>query len=300
MSLTGETALVTGGTDGIGKAIAVGLAHTGRRVMIVGRDADKGARAESEIRTSTRNAHVYFVQADLSLVSEADRLADEVIRRCTTLSYLVHSAGIVRGRWELTAEGIESNFAVNYVSRFALSQRLLPLLAASGRPNRKARVVVISGAAQNGTIYFDDVNLTGRFSTVRAILQCCQANDAFTVELASRLAATGDSRVTINCLKVGVVKTNIRRQFPMWMKFVVPLIMDPLFALSAEDVAAEGLRLLLGPEFEDVTGALFRLIRKFKAIPVPKSIGDPELRHKLWELSERLLVLGRPGDAECD
>ncbi len=279
---------MTGGTDGIGKAIAVGLAHTGRRVVIVERDAEKGARVESDIRASSGNAHVYFVPADLSLVQEADRLADEVIRDCTTLSYLVHSAGIVRGRWELTAEGIESNFAVNYVSRFALSQRLLPLLAAAGHPHRKSRVVVISGAAQNGRIYFDDVNLAGRFSTVRAILQCCQANDAFTVELADRLVKAGDPRVAINCLKVGVVKTNIRRQFPTWMKLVVPLILDPLFALSTQEVSTEGLRLLLGPEFEGVTGALFQLILRFKAIPVPQAIQDPEMRRKLWQLSERL------------
>ena len=177
---------------------------------------------------------------------------------------------------------------MNYVTRFALSRRLLPLLTASGHPNRRSRMVVISGAAQNGTIYFDDVSLAGRFGTVRAIRQCCQANDAFTVELADRLAQTGDSRVTISCLKVGVVKTSIRRQFPTWMKLVVPLIMDPLFALSTHEVAAKGLRLLLDPEFEAVTGALFLFIRRFKALAVPQSIQDANTRRRLWLLSEQL------------
>lgn len=297
--MTHETALVTGGTDGIGKAIAVGLAHTGRCVVIVGRDADKGACVESEIRASTLNPHIYFVQADLSLVKEADRLADEVIRGCTTLSCLVHSAGIVRGRRELTAEGIESNFAVNYVSRFALSQRLLPLLTASGRPSHRSRILVISGAAQHGTFDFDDVNMASRFSTVRAILQCCRANDAFTVELADRLASAGETRVTVNCLKVGVVKTNIRRQFPAWMKLVVPLIMDPLFARSAQEVAADALRLLLGPEFETVTGGLFRLIQTFKAIPVPPAIKDAQMRRRLWQLSEHWINVYRKEKVGC-
>lgn len=283
-----ETALVTGGTDGIGKAIALGLARSGRRVVVAGRNADKGARVESEIRRSTLNAHVHFIQADLSLAREADRLAAEINRGCSTLSYLVHSAGIVRGRWELTTEGIESNFAVNYVSRFALSLGLLPLLAASGRPGRASRIVIINGAATNGKIHFDDVNLTGRFGTVRAILQSCQANDAFTVEFADRLAQAGEARVTISCLKVGVVRTNIRRHFPGWMKVLVPLVMDPFFALSPHDVARQGLRLLLEPEFEGVTGGLFRFIRRFKAIGLPQTIRDPHMRRHLWQLSERL------------
>jgi len=283
-----ETALVTGGTDGIGKAIAVGLARSGRRVVIVGRDGDKGARVESEIRASTGNARVVFAQADLSLVRESDRLADAVIRDCATLSSVVHSAGIVRGRRELTADGIESNFAVNYVTRFALSQRLLPLLSTSSRPNRRSRILVISGAARNGRIDFDDPTLSRRFSTVRAVLQCCQANDSFTVELAERLATAGDFRVAVNCLKVGIVKTNIRRLFPTWMKLAVPLIMDPLFALSTNQVAAESLRLLVGPEYEDTSGALFSLIRKFKPIRVPPSVEDRNERRKLWLLSERL------------
>jgi NAD(P)-dependent dehydrogenase (short-subunit alcohol dehydrogenase family) len=286
--MTTETALVTGGTDGIGKAIALGLARTGLEVVVVGRDRSKGARAESDLRRSSGNDGVHFVPADLSLTGEADRLAAEVIRGHPRLSYLVHSAGIVFGRWALTAEGVESNFAVNYLGRFALTQRLLPLLTESARPNRRSRVLLVNGAATNGTIHFDDVNLTRSFGTVRAILQCCQANDAFTVECADRLTKRGEQRVSVNCIKVGVVRTNIRRHFPAWMKWLVPLVMDPLFALPAEQVAARALQLLVAPEFESVTGALFTCIRRFKAIDIPLSIREEEMRRRLWELSERL------------
>ena len=142
--MTGRTAIVTGGTDGIGKEVARGLARRGVRVLVVGRDPDKGARAERELRDSTGNPVVEFLPADLSLVREANRLADEVAGRCVALHYLVHSAGIVRGRRELTAEGVESNFAVNYLGRFALTGRLLPLLESSGRPGGAARVVIVA------------------------------------------------------------------------------------------------------------------------------------------------------------
>src|SRR5438874_13651303 len=86
------TALVTGGTDGIGKEVARGLAAAGVRVFIVGRDPEKGRRAAEELRGAGANADVQFLRADLSLMGEANRLAEEVARRAGALHYLVHSA----------------------------------------------------------------------------------------------------------------------------------------------------------------------------------------------------------------
>jgi hypothetical protein len=114
---------------------------------------------------------------------------------------------------------------------------LLPLLEAAGQPGNAARIVIIGGAAQNGRIYFDDVNLTPNFATLRAVAQFCQANDVFTVELARRLAATGDSKVNITSLKVGVVSTNIRREFPWWMRLLVP-VLDPFLSQTPQEAAA--------------------------------------------------------------
>ena len=284
-----KTALVTGGTDGIGKAIALALARADCDVLIVGQQEEKGIRACHELRELSGNPDVHFTQADLSLVQGANGLADEVIRRWPHLSYLVHCAGIVRGKRVLTPEGLESNFAVNYLSRFVLSARLLPLLRASSSVNGTGHILVVSGAATNGTIHFDDVNLTKNFGTLRAVLQCCQANDALTIELAARMVASG-ARVTINCLKVGVVKTGIRSGFPTWMKWVVPLIMDPLLALTPSDVATSAIALLQDPAFEHTTGALFQLIRTFKPVAIPKSLRDPAIRGRLWQLSERLVA----------
>src|SRR5262249_26460885 len=157
----------------------------------------------------------------------------QLAQRFASLDYLVHSAGVVRGRRQLTAEHIESNFATNYLNRFVLSQRLLANLAAADRPNQAARIVMISGAAQQGKIYFPDINLPSNFTTLRAVLQFCHANDLFTLELARRLEEAGiGRRVTVTCLKMGVVKTGIRREFPWWMRLLVPLLLDPLLAQS--------------------------------------------------------------------
>lgn len=284
-----KTALVTGGTDGIGKEVARGLARSGHRVGIVGRDAQKGDRVAQEIRQTTGNPHVEFFTADLTLMREAKRLSNEVPSRWTGLNYLVHSAGVVRGRRKLTDEGIESNFAVNYVSRFALTQSLLPLMKTASQPGNAARIVIISGAAQTGTIYFDDVNLTSKFGVLKMLGQSCRANDVFTVEQARRLAANDENQVTITCLKMGVVKTNIRNgsDFPRWMKMLMSML-DPLLAQTSEDAAKSALKLLLAPEYEGLTGALFVKNKKFKQIVPGTSVTEEQIGKRLWELSARL------------
>jgi NAD(P)-dependent dehydrogenase (short-subunit alcohol dehydrogenase family) len=288
-SLHGKTALVTGGTDGIGKEIAHALAREGVDLIIVGRNAEKGERAARDLRHSAQNPAVAFLQADLALMYDVTRLAEVVRGRWPALHYLVHNAGVVLGRRELTAEGIERNFAINHLSRFVLTRQLLSLLAAGTRPVRAARIVIVSGAAQGGKVYFDDVNLTSNFATLRAVLQSCRANDLFTIELARRLsvAAVG-AGPTVTCLKIGVVKTNIRHGFPGWMKVMVPLLFDPLLGQTPQDAAAAALRLLLAEDLEGLTGALFLKIGKLRQLAPDTDPETQEEARRLWGLSERL------------
>jgi NAD(P)-dependent dehydrogenase (short-subunit alcohol dehydrogenase family) len=289
VSAARRTALVTGGTDGIGKAIAARLASDGHRGLVVGRDATKAARVEAELRERTGNADVHALVADLTLVREAVRLAREVCARAPALHYLVHSAGIVRGRYVVSEEGIESNFAVNYVARFALTSRLLPALSAGSVPGASSRILIVSGAARGGTIHFEDPNLSRSFGTVRAVSQFCQANDVFAIELARRLQAE-PLGPTITCLKIGVVRTGIRREFPLWMRVLVPLLMDPLLAMEPDAAAARAHALLTQPGYEGVTGRHFLLIKRFQPVVLDAAALDPETGRRLWDLSERLVA----------
>ena len=287
-SLAGRSALVTGGTDGIGKAIARRLALKGAHVLIVGSNPRKGTCAEKELRSDAGHEGIQFLRADLGLMTDVVRLGDEVDARIPSLHYLVLCAGIVRGRHRFTPEGIESNFAVGYLSRFVLTQRLFGLLQRSATTHVAARILVIGGAARNGRIHYHDINLTRNFGTLRAVSQLCESNDVFVIEQARRLAhETGDSRVTIMALKVGVVRTNIRHEFPLWMKLLVPLI-DPFLAQKPQRIADYALRLLLSQEFERTTGALFQLIRRFKRIEPSQRTRDPAEGRRLWDLSIKL------------
>ena len=286
--LKNRTALVTGGTDGIGKEVALRLANLGVRIVIVGRHAEKGMHAAEEIRTASRNKYVEFMQADLSSVREALLLGDCIANRRSGLHYLVHSAGMIRGRFALTAEGIESNFATNYLSRFALTVCLLPVLQAEGGPADPSRVVLVSHPGFNGPIHYDDLNLLTNFSTIRAFKQFHYANDVFAIEFARRLRMVEDlPSVTISSFHPGPTKTNIDREMPAWMKFMVRHVMHRLISRPPEVPAKAILNLLLADGAKNDSGKLFSRVGKLKRLPQPpNALRDGA---KLWAISEKLV-----------
>ena len=279
--------IISGGSGGIGKEIAIGMARLGFRLLIVGRDAEKGAGVRSEIQTKTKNHHIQFLHADLSLLTEADRLCNAIIDRFTEIHYLIHCAGIIHSRWELTEEGIEKNFATNYLSRFYITQRLLPMLMESGEPGHAARILIVNGAVKNGKVNYDDVNLTNNFSLFRFVSQQCRANDLFTMELAERLEQQKKKSVIVNNYKLGVVKTNIRKTFPTWLLGAVALL-DPLIGMSPNQAAQPALELLLNRKYEGQSGAYIKILGFHK---VKGAVNEKDLteRKRLWELSERLI-----------
>ncbi|HEY6866008.1 MAG TPA: SDR family NAD(P)-dependent oxidoreductase [Candidatus Eisenbacteria bacterium] len=282
-------ALVTGGTDGIGKEAARALARTGHEVVIVGRDVEKGRRAEDELRAGTGCRAIEFMPADLGLMREVERLAGRISDRWDALHVLVHSAGVVRFRRELTGEGIEAAFAINALGRFALTRRLIPRLAAGGRSGRAARVVLVGGAARGGRIHDEDVSLGPGYNVVRSILQVQHANDVLTVEFARRLAREGlGARVSVTCLKIGVASTNIRQTFPRWARWLVRGVLDPFIGQTPAQAAAAVETLALDPTLEGLTGTLFEKVTRLRpASPGPRVL-DPAEGRRLWTLCERL------------
>jgi NAD(P)-dependent dehydrogenase (short-subunit alcohol dehydrogenase family) len=284
-NLRGSTAIVTGGTDGIGREIARQLSSDGASVVIVGRDESKADGLRRELREARGRDSIQFVKADLSLTSEVERVAEEIASRWPEIHYLVHSAGALLGSRKLTSEGVETNFAINYLARFTLTRRLLLQLTAAGHPGRSARILFVSGAAR-GRVNFDDVNFTSGFGTIKAVQQFCRANDLLTQELAHALEASR-ANVAVACLKMGVVKTGIRRNFPLWMKLLVPLI-DPIFAHSPEEAADSAVKILLDPGLDEASGALFSDILSLKRLSPLTGDKVREEGLRLWKLSERL------------
>jgi NAD(P)-dependent dehydrogenase (short-subunit alcohol dehydrogenase family) len=264
-----RTIVITGATDGLGKGLASELASRAGRLILHGRDEEKGQALLDELEPQA-TAELAWRRAHLSSLDEVRGLADSLGEE-ERIDALVNNAGIGTagpgdGGREESADGYELRFAVNYLAPFLLTRRLLPLL----RSSAPSRIVNVSSAGQ-APIDFDDVMLERAYNGVQAYCQSKLALVMFTFDLAEELEGSG---VTANCLHPGTyMPTNMVRQAGV----------DPVTPLE-EGVAAT-LRLVSSPEVEGTNGHYFNGISE--SAPHPQA-EDPEARRRLRELSEEL------------
>jgi NAD(P)-dependent dehydrogenase (short-subunit alcohol dehydrogenase family) len=252
--------LVTGST-GIGGAVAAAL---GERAVTIGRGGT--------------------IRADLGLLSETSRAADEVLARGVRLDAIVCCAGVFALRAELTEEGLERSFVLNYLSRFLLVRRLLPALAPDGR------VVLVANAGRYRDTLGDLAGLGGRLGRGLRVAGRTQfANDLFAVELAER-----HPELAVSCVFPGPVATRVFRDargVPGPLRRVLDAVQHRVGATAAEAAAtpvalAVGARPasgFYGPKGEPV------------AVPVRVREGR---RAGLWAVSEELTGGRWPAAAE--
>ena len=269
-----QTILITGATDGLGRALASSLADTGARVLAHGRDEQRGLSTVEEIRRATGNQAVHWLRADLSSLDEVRGLADQVIAQYDVLHGLVNNAGIGTtlpgdGRRMESRDGYEVRFAVNYLAGYLLTRLLLPLLNRSA----PARIVNVSSAGQ-AAIDFDDVMLERGYSGVQAYCQSKLAQVMFTFDLAEEL---DPGAVTANCLHPGTY---------MPTKIVHAAGVSPVSAL--EDGVRATQRLVADPALDGASGHYFNGVRE--AQPDPQA-HNPLARRRLHELSDQLCAL---------
>lgn len=270
-SIDEQTVLITGSTDGIGKATARKLARQGARVLIHGRAPAKVRRVADEIRSDTGNDKIEEYVADFAALENVRRLAEEVSSEHNILEVLINNAGIGFSETRKESEdGYELRFAVNYLSHFLLTHQLLPLL----KKANGARIVNVSSAGQE-TIDFDDVMLENQYGAWRAYNQSKLALAMFTIELAEQL---DDENITANCLHPGTFLNT---------KMVTGAGINPMG--EPESGADAVTYLAIDPELEGVSGHYFD--RKSRARANPQAY-DKEARRKLWSISKKYVGLG--------
>jgi NAD(P)-dependent dehydrogenase (short-subunit alcohol dehydrogenase family) len=276
--MAGKTVLITGGTAGIGKATALGLATMGAHVAITGRDPARTEAVAGEIRAAG-GGQVDALVADLSSQSEVRRLADEVRQRLSRIDVLVNNAGGYLHTRHVTVDGLEHTFAVNHLAPFLLTNLLPDRLKHSAA----ARVVTVSSRAHaEGRIDFDDLQGERSYSGARAYNQSKLANVLFTYELARKLQATP---VTANALHPGVVNTSFGTEDPAGVQRLLVPFMRPFMKTPAEG-AATPIHLASAPDLEGVTGRYFANSKPKKS---SQRSYDEATAARLWEVSAVLV-----------
>ena len=277
--MAGRVCIVTGGTSGIGKATALGLAKLNATLVIVGRDKKRGESALEDIRSKSGNNNVNLMLAEFSSQQSIRQLAQELKSNYKRLDVLVNNAGVFMLRRSLTVDGIEKTFAVNHLAPFLLTNLLLDPLKSSA----PSRIVNVASESHYGAkIHFEDIQGERRYSGFRAYGQSKLANVLFTYELAGRLRSTG---VTVNCLHPGFVRTSLGRDNgPLFLFFKIAGI----FASKPEKGAQTVVYLASSPEVSGVTGKYFT---KGKDVRSSEESYKIETAKRLWQLSEELTGL---------
>ncbi|MFI5011766.1 MAG: SDR family NAD(P)-dependent oxidoreductase [Hyphomicrobiales bacterium] len=272
MKLEGKTALITGSTDGVGRVVAKRLAAEGARVLVHGRDLERGRSLVAEIHAG-RSGDADFLQADLASLAEVRKLAEAIGASEARLDILVNNAGIgsggAAGARATSADGFELRFAVNYLSGFLLTRLLLPKILRS----TPARIVNVASLGQ-APLDFDDVMITRGYTGSRAYSQSKLSQIMFTIDLAEELAGKG---ITVNSLHPATyMNTTMVRQAG-----TTPIS-------TVEEGADAIVNLVLSPSLEGRGGLFFDRQRQARA---NAQAYDASARARLKNLSLRLAGL---------
>lgn len=257
--------LITGSTDGLGREVALSLAEPGTHIIVHGRNRERGLEVVRAIEETGGSARFY--QADLAHLDQVRAFGTSVLRDHDRLDVLVNNAGIwltsEEGR-QVSAEGHELHFAVNYLSHYLLTRMLLPLLLETPA----ARIINVASGAQR-PIDFDDVMIERDYTDGRGYAQSKLAQILFTIDLASELEGTG---VTVNALHPATM-----------MNTTMVLSRGATTRSSVEEGTAAVLHLVASPDVG--TGGYFNGTRPAQANP---QAYDEAARARLRRLSDEL------------
>ena len=275
--MNGRTCLITGATDGIGKEAAIELAKKGCNLILIGRNKEKGKKVTEEIRKIADNyVDVDYFTADLMLMKEVSRVADEVAKKYPKIDILLNNVGAYLAFKDVTEEGFERTFALNHLGYFLMTKKLLPLVEKS---NYK-RIVNVSSSAHYGVSFeFDNLNGEKKYRGFRAYQKSKLANVMFTYELAKKVK---DSGITANCLHPGFVASKFGNNNNFLWRGIIGFA-KALTAINVKKGAKNSIHLACSDDVKDISG------RFFSNCEVKKGSGkakNEEHNQKLWEISE--------------
>ena len=279
--------LITGATGGIGKQTALTLAGMGAQVILTGRSRSSGEAAVTEIKQASGNPKIELLLADVSKQADIRSFAAHFKEKYDHLDVLINNAGLVASKRQLTEDGIESNFAVNVVAPFLLTQLIMDSLKAS----RSARVITLMGGDVPAKLKMDNLQAERSFDGLTSYSQSKLAMMVMMSEFAQR---SQDSNVTINICYPGQASTNMTgsvtpEMFPSGVRWIFPLfkfVTRPDNGKSAAKASRSSVYLASSEAVKGNTGKYFN--PKCKEVSMPKVVFDAGIRQSLWTTVHQL------------
>jgi NAD(P)-dependent dehydrogenase (short-subunit alcohol dehydrogenase family) len=280
-TMQGKTVLITGGTGGIGRETAIGLAKLGARVVVTGRDAARGEAGVAAIKQASGSEQVELLLADMERRAELRRLADLFMARHQRLDVLINNVGYLGPERRLTADGLEATFAVNVLAPLLLTELLLePLRAAA-----PARVINVTGGMPTMALDLSNLQAEKGYLGISTYSHAKLAMMALSYEQARRLAGSG---VALNVAYPGAAATAMTlgmtpAMVPLWMRLIWPLFSVLMGNASPARAARSSIYLASSPDAAGVSGAYYDTNSRPAKWPAP--VLDEALRRRLWEIS---------------
>jgi len=288
-AVAGLCVVITGATGGIGRELARELSRRGAAVTILARDRDRGEAVARSLPIAPGDSPApEVVVADLGDLGSVRRAADELNRRYGRIDVLVNNAGVAGAASALSPDGFDLMMATNHLGPFLLTNLLLARLAGAG----SARIVNTASEAHRYGGRPEPASLGvpapyGMIGAQRAYACSKLMNVLFTAELARRLDGTD---ITANCFCPGLVATGLAREAPAVGRALGRLAGTPLVR-RPDQGARMGLRLVLDPELDGVSGKFFTSTPGARLLPSVAAAGDAAYQRQVWERSAALVGL---------
>ena len=290
-SQKGKLAIVTGATGGLGYETALALAQHGAEVILVARNADKGRDAVASIRAAAPQANLHFARVDLASLASVAEFSASMLEQGRAIDMLVNNAGVMAlPQRQETVDGFEMQLGVNYLSHYALTGRLLPLLRKASAP----RVVNLSSLMhRSGKIFLDDLQLQRGYTPTKAYGQSKLAMLMFALELQRRSDAHG-WRLLSNASHPGYARTELIPNGPGTDSLLsrLSILLQPIMSQSAADGAWPTLQAATAPDAKPAgyygPDGWFELRGASTDAKVSASARDTTVARRLWDMSAQL------------